>query len=69
MAKLVLKDVLNKISGVFKHDCYIINHKYCIGGDISEEDNVGIYLCILNDNFRDILIENFPEKEIIFFSI
>ena len=47
--------LLTKLSNVFKHDMYIYNNKYCIGGTESENENEGQILCVLNQEASDLL--------------
>lgn len=68
MSKIDFGTILTKIAYVFKKDVYIIDYRYCMGGEESESENVGNYLCELNENTSVILKEIFPNSEIIYFS-
>ena len=63
MAKeIVLKDILTKITNVFKTDMYVINSQICIGGSESEESTPGTFICILSPEATGIMKKEFPEK-------
>lgn len=66
MAKFTFNDLMTKISNVFKSDLYIINNKYCIGGNESEEKNITHLLCILNDDCSKLVKDIFPDNEIVY---
>lgn len=69
MAKeIVLKDILTKITNVFKTDMYVINSQICIGGSESEESTPGTFICILSPEATGIMKKEFPEKEVVMFS-
>lgn len=60
------KAVLTKLSSIFKHDVYIVNNIYCIGGNLTEKETTGISLCVLTADIADILKEEFGNYRIIY---
>lgn len=52
--KVVLKDILSKLSNIFKNDIYIYKKRYVIGGDISESRNVTRFMCVINIDLVDL---------------
>lgn len=68
MAKkqLTSKDILNKLSSIFKKDIYIVNNIYCIGGNITEKETTGISFCILNTDIAETLKEEFGNYRILY---
>lgn len=68
MAKLTFDNVLTKLSNMFKKDVYIIQNRYCLGGDESEAENISRYFCILSQESMDLVKEVFPDDDIIYFS-
>ena len=54
-------DVLTKLKNVFKTDMYIVDKMYCIGGEESEDKNVGYSLCVLTPEVSEYLSETFGE--------
>lgn len=64
--QLTSKDILNKLSGIFKKDIYIVNNLYCIGGNITEKETTGISMCILTTDIAEILKEEFGSYRIIY---
>ena len=55
MAKITLKDILSKLSNIFKNDIYIYKKRYIVGGHISEPRNVTRFLCVLNVEYIEFL--------------
>lgn len=64
--ELTTKDILNKLSGIFKKDMYIVNKIYCIGGNITEKETTGISMCILTADIAEKLSEEFGDYRIIY---
>lgn len=49
-----VKESMTKLVSVFPNDVYIVHNKYIIAGDKSEENTVGYYFCIFqNDMFME----------------
>lgn len=57
MAKTInlVRDLLVKITNVFRSDLFIVHNKFCIGGKISESSNPGHYICILSEDIKNAL--------------
>jgi hypothetical protein len=53
--KVVLKDILSKLSNIFKNDIYIYKKRYVVGGDISESRNVTKFMCVINIDLVELL--------------
>ena len=52
--KDLVKESMTKLVSVFPNDVYIVHNKYIIAGDKSEENTVGYYFCIFqNDVFME----------------
>ena len=52
--KDLVKESMTKLVSVFPNDVYILHNKYIIAGDKSEENTVGYYFCIFqNDVFME----------------
>ena len=52
--KDLIKESMTKLVSVFPNDVYIVHNKYIIAGDKSEENTVGYYFCIFqNDVFME----------------
>ena len=52
--KDLVKESMTKLVSVFPNDVYIVHNKYIIAGDKSEENTVGYYFCIFqNDMFME----------------
>ena len=68
MAKFTFKDILTKVSNVFKNDMYIIDYQFCLGGRESEDSNRSTFLCVLTPELMELVKEQFPENKNIFFS-
>lgn len=52
--KDLVKESMTKLISVFPNDVYIVHNKYIIAGDKSEENTVGYYFCIFqNDMFME----------------
>ena len=52
--KDLVKEAMTKLVSVFPNDVYIVHNKYIIAGDKSEENTVGYYFCIFqNDMFME----------------
>ena len=52
--KDLVKESMTKLVSVFPNDVYIVHNKYIIAGDKSEENTVGYYFCIFqNDAFME----------------
>ena len=52
--KDLVKESMTKLVSVFPNDVYILHNKYIIAGDKSEENTVGYYFCIFqNDMFME----------------
>lgn len=52
--KDLVKESMTKLVSVFPNDAYIVHNKYIIAGDKSEENTVGYYFCIFqNDMFME----------------
>lgn len=52
--KDLVKEAMTKLVSVFPNDVYIVHNKYIIAGDKSEENTVGYYFCIFqNDVFME----------------
>lgn len=64
MAKLKvdLETLLMKILNVFPKDIYILHNWCAIAGDESDGENRGFYLCILNEDVREMLNLTFPNN-------
>lgn len=62
MAKILLKDILSKLSNIFKNDIYIYKKRYIVGGHISESRNVTRFLCVLNVEYIE-LFNCIPEED------
>ena len=60
------KSILNKLASIFKHDIYIVNNIYCIGGNITEKETTGISLCVLTADIAETLKEEFGNYRIIY---
>ena len=60
------KSILNKLASIFKHDIYIVNNIYCIGGNITEKETTGISLCVLTADVAETLKEEFGNYRIIY---
>lgn len=67
MAEKTFKDILTKISNVFKTDMYVVNWRYCFAGDESEKKNPGTMICVLEQDESDITKNTFPNNKIVFF--
>ena len=69
MAKEIkLKDILTKITNVFKTDMYVVNNQICIGGSESEESTPGTFICILSPEATNVMKKEFPDKEVVMFN-
>ena len=52
--KDLVKESMTKLVSVFPNDVYIVHNRYIIAGDKSEENTVGYYFCIFqNDVFME----------------
>lgn len=52
--KDLVKESMTKLVSIFPNDVYIVHNKYIIAGDKSEENTVGYYFCIFqNDVFME----------------
>ena len=63
MAKFTFKDILTKVSNVFKNDMYIIDYQFCLGGKESEDFNRSTLLCVLTPELMELVKEQFPENK------
>lgn len=68
MAKEVtVPEVLIKLSSIFTKDMYLINSRYCIGGNETEDETVGKSICILSPDIADIFVDYFGSSNVIYF--
>jgi hypothetical protein len=68
MAKeITVPDVLNKLSNIFTKDMYLIQNRYCIGGNETDDETAGKSICILSPDIMDIFIDYFGNTQVIFF--
>ena len=52
--KDLIKESMTKLVSIFPNDIYIIHNRYVLAGDKSEENTVGYYFCIFdNDVFME----------------
>lgn len=61
MAKVTLKDILSKVSNIFKNDIYIYKRRYIVGGAISEARNISRFFCVVNIDLLE-LMDIIPEE-------
>lgn len=68
MAKeITVPDILTKLSNIFTKDMYLIDSRYCIGGNETNDESVSKSICILNPDISDIFIDYFGNSSVIFF--
>ena len=68
MAKeLTVPDILIKLSSIFTKDMYLIQNRYCIGGNETEDETVGKSICILSPDIAEIFVDYFGNLPVIFF--
>ena len=64
--KDLVKESMTKLVSVFPNDVYIVHNKYIIAGDKSEENTVGYYFCIFqNDVFMEWK-KLYPDNSVIY---
>lgn len=67
MAKIdLVRDLLVKITNIFRTDLYISHNKFCLGGPLSEEVNIGHYLCELTEEVSSAYNEVIDKNDIIY---
>lgn len=67
MAKIdLVRDLLVKITNIFRTDLYISHNKFCLGGPLSEEVNIGHYLCELTEEVSNAYNEVIDKNDIIY---
>ena len=62
--KSKIEDMLTKILKIFPSDIYIVYNKYIVGGDKSEENTTGYFICRLLDGIYDELNTEFDKDKI-----
>lgn len=67
MANKGLNDILTKLSNVFKHDMYVVGHRYCIGGPATDGDYPSKIFCVLEAEESKEFEKEFPEVSVVFF--
>lgn len=67
MAKIKFRDILVKVTNIFTTDIYLINNHYIIGGDKSNKENIGYYLCSLSPEVSEVCNERFDSNKIYYF--
>jgi len=65
--EITVPDVLNKLSTIFTKDMYLVQNRYCIGGNETEDETIGKSICILSPDIVDIFIDYFGNTQVIFF--
>lgn len=66
MAALKFDDLLTKISYVFKTDCYLVDHRFIVGGAESEAVNAAHFICDLSEESIALTKENLPDVPILY---
>lgn len=67
MAKVdIVKDLLVKITNIFRNDLYISHNKFCLGGKLSEDLNIGHYLCELTEEVTNAYNEVIDKADVIY---
>lgn len=61
-----VNDILTKLVNVFKHDIYIIDWRYCLGGKLTEADTPGTAFCILEPECVERFKDEFPKNNVVF---
>jgi uncharacterized protein YaiI (UPF0178 family) len=64
--KIEFKDILTKVTKIFKTDFYILHNKYILGGNDSEEENNGTFLVVLNEEAVECVQKQFNTNDIIY---
>lgn len=64
--KIEFKDILTKVTKIFKTDFYILHNKYILGGNDSEEENNGTFLVVLNEEAVECVQKQFNTNNIIY---
>ena len=65
-AKLDFKTLFIKLNNIFPKDMYIFHNWCAIAGSNSETENIGFYMCILDQQARDLLNGLFPNNPILY---
>ena len=68
MAKTTFRDVLVKLSNVYLTDIYIYKNQYILGGDLSNLNNPGIFICQLTGDTMKIFDEKLDKSKIYYVS-
>lgn len=61
-----IRDLFVKICKVFPKDMYIIDYRYCIAGNISDDNVPYSGLCILDPEFISVVKNTFTNHDIIY---
>lgn len=64
--KIDLKTFLMKIVNIFPKDMYLVHNWCAIAGTESDDENRGLYICILNSDVRELLNKSFPNNPVIY---
>lgn len=64
MAKITFRDLLVKISYVYLTDIYIYKNQFIIGGDISNENNPGLFICKLTNDSSELCDETLDRTKV-----
>lgn len=64
--KDLVKESMTKLVSVFPNDVYIVHNKYIIAGDKSEENTVGYYFCIFQNDVFMKWKKLYPDNPVIY---
>lgn len=64
--KDLVKESMTKLVSVFPNDVYIVHNKYIIAGDKSEENTVGYYFCIFQNDIFMEWKKLYPDNPVIY---
>jgi len=65
--EITVPDILNKLSSIFTKDMYLIQSRYCIGGNETEDETAGKSICVLSPDIADIFVDYFGSSNVIYF--
>ena len=61
--KEILRDLLVKLTRVFKKDMYIYKGKYCIAGPETDEEAIGVIVCTLEPQYEAVVKSEVIDKQ------
>lgn len=62
----ILRDLYVKLKPIFIRDIYIMNSKYVISGEYSNQKVAGNYICILDDKYVNVIKNFYDDSELIY---